>query len=210
MKKAIIIGFLFAFVLIAALPGQAQRYWRQEMGPSYGMNLTEQQLTKIQEMRLEFHKAILPLQSQIQTQYLELRGMYNKNTEQAEIETKMAEIDKLEMELEQMFMDHQSQIRDLLTDEQKVVFDQWGGLGLGMEGMGLGMGPGMGYGRGFGRSNGRGYRGYARNYAGYGRGFSQGWGRGMARAWNRGPGMGRGYWCPWYRQGMFNRIQNRW
>jgi Spy/CpxP family protein refolding chaperone len=194
MKKGVtIFGIFIAIMLISALPGQAQRYWRQGMRPSYGMDLTEEQLATIQEMRLEFHKAILPLQSQIQTHYLELRSMYFKDAEQAQIDGKIEQIDKLEMELEQKFTDHQNQIRDLLTDEQKVVFDRWGGLGLGMRGMGLGMGLGMGY-------------GYARGFSrAWNRGFRQSWGRGMGRAWSRGPGMGRGYWCPWYQQRRPNR-----
>jgi Spy/CpxP family protein refolding chaperone len=193
MKKGIIIfGILIAFMLISSLPGQAQRYWWQGMQPSYGMDLTEEQLAKIQEMRLAFYKTILPLQSQIQTHYLELRSMYSKDVEQAQIDARMAQIDKLELDLEQMFVDHQNQIRGLLTEEQKAIFDRWGGLGLGMRGMGLGMGLGMGY--GYGRGLGRGF-GRAWN-----RGFGQGWGRGMGRAWSRGPGRGRGFWCPWYQQ----------
>ena len=192
MKKGItIFGILIAFLLAAALPGQAQQYWRQGTRPALGMDLTEAQLAKIQEMRLAFHKAILPLQSTIQTHYLELRSLYSKNTEQAVIDAKLAQIDKLEMELEQMFMDHQGQIRDLLTDEQKVLFDRWGGLGFGMAGMGFG----MGYGRGFGRGSGRGFARYSRGYAGYGRGYTR-----LGRGWAGGPGMGRGYWCPWFQQ----------
>jgi hypothetical protein len=174
------------------------------------MDLTEEQLAKIQDFRLAFHKAILPLQSTIQTHYLQLRTLYAKNTEQGIIDEKIAQIDKLEIEMEQMFMDHQEQVRNLLTDEQKALFDQWGGLGLGMAGMGFGMGPGMGYGRGFGRGFGagfgrgfgRGFGGYGRGYAGYGRGYA-GYGRGYAgygRGWFRGQGMGRGYWCPWFQQ----------
>jgi Spy/CpxP family protein refolding chaperone len=187
MKKSIIIfGILIAFVLMAALPGQAQRSWRQGIRPAYGMNLTEEQLARIQDVRLEFQKTCLPLRTQLQTLYLELRSLSLEGAEQAKMDAKTEQIDKLEMEMEKMFTAHQNQIRDLLTDEQKTVFDQWGGLGLGMRGMGIGMGLGMGYGRGFGRA--------------WDRGFGQGWGRGMGRAWARGPGMGRGYWCPWYQQ----------
>jgi hypothetical protein len=187
MKKGIMIfGILIAFVLISALPGQAQRYWRQGARPGIGLDLTEEQLAKIQDMRLEFQKECLPLRTKLQSLYLELRSLSFKNTEQAKLDAKSAQIDELELELEKMFTTHQTQIRDLLTDEQKALFDQWGGLGLGMAGMGFGMGQGMGYGRGYGR--------------GWNRGPRRDWGRGMGRAWTRGPGMGRGYWCPWFQQ----------
>ena len=211
MKKGIIIfGIFTAFMLIAALPGQAQQYWQQEMWPN----------------------------------------------EQAKYNSAFKKIDALEMELEKKYMAHENQIRALLTEEQKALFDQWGGLGYELERMGLGMNPGMGFSRGYagygrgysgygrgyagygrgyagyGRGNagygrgyagygrgyagygrgygtyGKGYSGYGRGYAGYGRGFGQGWNRGMGRGWGRGPGMGRGYWCPWYQQGMFNRLRN--
>jgi len=28
--------------------------------------------------------------------------------------------------------------------------------------------------------------------------------------WGRGPGMGRGYWCPWYQQGRLSNMRNWW
>jgi Spy/CpxP family protein refolding chaperone len=180
MKKGIIIfGVLIAFVLISAMPGQAQRYWQQGARPGYGLDLTEEQFAKIQDMRLEFQKELLPLRTKLQTLYLELRGLSFKDADQAKMDAKTQQIDELEMEMEKMFTAHQNQIRDLLTDEQKTVFDRWGGLGLGM-------GPAAGYGRGYGR--------------GWSRGAGRNWGRGMGRGWSRSPGMGRGYWCPWFQQ----------
>ena len=188
MRKSIIIfGVLITFLLIAALPGQAQRYWRQGVRPGYGLDLSEEQLAKIQDMRLEFQQECLPLRIQLQTLYLELRRLSFDGVDQAKIDAKTEQIDGLEMEMEKMFRAHQNQIRDLLTDEQKAVFDRWGGLGLGM-------GPAMGFGRGYGR--------------GWNRGVGQYWGRGMGRAWNRGPRMRRGYWCPWYQQGRPYRPRN--
>jgi Spy/CpxP family protein refolding chaperone len=188
MKKGIIIfGVLIAFVLISALPSQAQRYWRQGARPGYGLDLTEEQLAKIQDMRLEFQKECLPLRTKLQTLYLEMRSLSFKDAEQAKMDAKAEQIDKLEMELEEMYKAHQNQICDLLTDKQKAVFDRWGGLGLGM-------GPGMGFGRGYGR--------------GWSKGPGQGWNRGMGGAWTRGPGMGRGYWCPWFQQRRPRSLRN--
>ncbi len=272
MKKGIIIfGIFTAFMLIAALPGQAQQYWQQEMWPNEGMNLTSEQIAKIQKLTLEFQKDILPMETQLQTLYMEVGPLPYGDTEQAKYNSAFKKIDALEMELEKKYMAHENQIRALLTEEQKALFDQWGGLGYELERMGLGMNPGMGFGRdyggygqgygaygrgyaGYGRGVGRGYAsygrgvgrgysgygrgysgygrgyagygrgyagygrgygtygkgysGYGRGYAGYGRGFGQGWNQGMGRGWGRGPGMGRGYWCPWYQQGMFNRLRN--
>ena len=239
MKKGIIIfGVLAAFMLISALPGQAQQYWRQGMWPDPGMNLTSEQIAKIQELTMEFQKDILPMETQLQTLYMELESLSYGNTGQTKFNEVTDKIDALEIVLEKKYMAHENQIRALLTEEQRAFFDRWGGLGLGSGqtsglglGMGLGMGLGRGYagygrglGRGFGRGLGRGSLGYGRGYAGYGRGYAgfgrgfarfgrgyaQGWGRGLGRGWGRGLGMGRGYWCPWYQQGLFNRFRNWW
>jgi len=210
VKKGIIIfGVLAAFMLIAALPGQAQRYWQQEMWPSGGMNLTSEQIAKIQELTMEFQKDILPMEIQLQTLYMEVEPLPYRDTEQAEFNAAFNKIDALEIVLEKKYMAHQNRIRSLLTEEQKALFDQWGGLEPGLERMDLGMGQGMGFGRGYagyGRGLGRSYTGYGRGYTGYGRGLGRsytgygrgytGYGRGLGRSYT---GYGRGYGQGWDR-----------
>ncbi|MCK4932939.1 MAG: hypothetical protein KAT01_12265, partial [Candidatus Aminicenantes bacterium] len=142
MKKSSTI-FIVAVVLLmaSALPSLAQARRPLGMRPAYGLNLTEEQMERIEEMRLQFEKEILPLETELQTHYSELRLMYAKNQEQAKIDGKLFQIDKMEIELERRFEAHQMNIRNLLTDEQKMLFDQEGGFG-----MGLGMDYGGGYG----------------------------------------------------------------
>jgi Spy/CpxP family protein refolding chaperone len=216
MKKSIAIGIFVAFILTLVLPGLAQRNWQPRMSPTAGMNLTSEQIAKIQKLTLQFQKDILPMEIQIQTLYMEVGPLPYRDTEQAKFNAAFKKIDTLEMELEKKYMVYENQIRAILTEEQKAFFDQWGGLGYGLERMGLGMGMGMGFGRGY-AGYGRGYAGYGRasgnygrGYAGYSRGYGQGWNRGIGRGWGRGPGMGRGYWCPWFQQGIFNRFRNWW
>ncbi len=198
MKKGIIIfGICFVFLLFFTLPLSAQQNWRPGMRAPYALNLTPDQMAKIQEMRLEFQKESLSMWTELQNLNFELRALYLEDTGQEKIDAKLDQLDAMELELEKKWVVHQSQIRDLLTDEQKVMFDQWGGLGLSwgrMDGMGPGMG--MDFGRGYGMGFGRGYGG------GFGRGGGRGFGRGS------GMGMGRGYYCPWFQQGRFNRFPN--
>lgn len=221
MKKSLIIlGIIAAFMMISVLPGLAQQYWRPRTMYSNNPNLTPEQIAKIEELTLEFQKDILPMETQLQTLYMEVGPLPYRDTEQAKFNAAFEKIDALEMELEKRYMAHENQIRALLTEEQKVIFDQWGELGLGlgrMGGMGLGMGFGRanrGYGRGYGGYGagyggyGRGYSNYGRGYVGMTRGYGQGWSRGIGRGWGRGPGMGRGYWCPWFQQGRSNRFWN--
>ncbi len=216
MKKSSTI-FIVAVVLLmaSALPSLAQARRPMGMRPAYGLNLTEEQMVRIEEMRLQFEKEILPLETELQTHYSELRLMYVKNQEQAKIDAKFNQIDKMEIELERRFEAHQMNIRNLLTNEQKMLFDQEGGFRMGL-GMDYGGGYGQGYGRGYIQSNSRGYgrgpgmgRGYIQgNSRGYGQYYGRGYGRGPGmgrgyiqgnyRGYGRGPGMGRGFRCPWF------------
>jgi Spy/CpxP family protein refolding chaperone len=255
MKKNIMhFGVLAAFMLIAVLPGKAQQYWQQDMGPYAGLNLTSEQIQKIRELTLEFQKDILPMENELQSLYMEVESQPYGSAGQAKLDAIYQRIDNLEPALEKKYMEHDNKIRSLLTDEQKALYDQWGGSGYGYGNPGMGMAPGVGlqrgyagYGRGYygyGRGAGRGYLGYGRGmvrgyagygrgyygygrglagygrgldrgYMGYGRGFAPGWGRGnlgrgWGMGWGRGPGMGRGYWCPWYRQGRLSMMRNWW
>jgi hypothetical protein len=136
------------------------------------VDLSEEQLVQVQELRIAFQNEILPKRIEINTGYMELDNLYMQNADQETIDAKGSALEMLEMELDKAYDTHQQQIRALLTDKQKVIFDQFGGLGMGV---GLGGGYGLGYGAG--------------NAAALGRG------RGMNRAgaWNRGRGAGTGY-----------------
>ena len=210
IKSKVLIVFLPILILTLVVPASAQgRGWQAQ--PYNFLDLTEEQLAAIQEQRLAFQKDMLSLRTQLMTGYMELDSLYLQNAEQPKIEGKIAELDQMELELDNQFEAHQRQISALLTDEQKVLFDRFGGLGMGPAfgmGYGAGYGRGMargGYGMGYGAGYGRGVRdprGYSRNM-GYGRAPGRGMSRGMARggygmaragAWNaRGFGRGMGY-----------------
>lgn len=173
------------------------------------VDLTEEQLLQIGELRLAFQKELLPLRSQLRTGYMELDLLRAKGEEPQKIDAKRAALTELEDEIEKKYVAHDQKIRELLTDEQKVLFDRWGGLGLG-----LGYGPRWGLDRGLGRSDtwNRGYgRGMGR-ISGWDRSFVRGtrWARGNARwggasgrgvRWSRGYARaarpGAGWYCPY-------------
>jgi len=184
IKSKVLIVFLPILILLLVVPASAQgRRWQAQ--PYNFIDLTEEQLAAIQEQQMAFQKDILSLRTTLMAGYMELDNLYMQNAEQPRIDGKIAELDQMELELDKQFEIHQQQISALLTDEQKVLFDRFGGLGMGA-GAGYGMGAGAGYGMGAGAGYGMGYG------AGYGRGWARGagrgaWGRGVARAgtWNR-------------------------
>ena len=173
LKNRFISVFLPIFILMLMVPAAAQGLaWQGD--PYNPLGLTEEQLASIQEQRLAFQEGILSLRAKLTTAYMALDNLYLQNAEQSKIEDQIAELDQMELELDQRFEAHQQQIRGLLTAEQKVLFDRFGGLGMGPDfGMGYGVGLGRGYGAGYGRGYGAGY--------GRGRGAGRGaWGRGAA------------------------------
>ncbi|MGB2906565.1 MAG: hypothetical protein WBB73_05665 [Candidatus Aminicenantaceae bacterium] len=209
IKSKILIVFLPILILLLVVPASAQsRRWQVQ--PDNFLNLSEEQMAAIQEHQLAFQKDILSLRTTLMAGYMDLDNLYLQNAEQPKIESKIAELDQMELELDKQFEIHQQQISTLLTDEQRVLFDRFGGLGMGPGfGMGYGVGYGAGYGGGWARGAGRGAwgrgvawsrsardpRGYTPNM-GYGRMPAGNMGRGMARAgaWNaRGMGRGMGY-----------------
>ncbi|MGB7297388.1 MAG: periplasmic heavy metal sensor [Candidatus Aminicenantales bacterium] len=190
-SKDVRIVWLFLGIFAAVtVSGLAQ--WRRPGSWSYqGLNLTDDQLAKIQEVRLAFQEGLMPLRLEWEKAQMNLDRLLSQGADQKQMDAAMAELDKVEIDLEKAYQEHWNEVRNLLDEEQRVVFDRFGGLGLGL---GWGANPrwGMrsGWGRGFGPGWGMGMRGYRP-------GWGQGMGPGYGRGW--GPGLGRGYFCPWYR-----------
>ena len=183
--------FLGLFAALAVF-GQAQ--WRRPGSWGYaGLNLTDEQLAKIEQLRLDFQESLIPLRMEWEKAQLNADRLFSQGVDQKQTDAALAKLDEIERNLEKAYQDHRNDVRNLLNEEQRVAFDRYGGLGLGL-GWDRGTSPrwGMrpGWGRGSGPGRGLGMRGYR---PGWGPGRGTGYGRG------RGPGMGRGYFCPWYR-----------
>lgn len=184
-NAAIVSSAVLVLVAVLAPPAAAQapRPWRGYAGT---MDLTEEQLDRIDEIRLAFHEEILPLEMKWNRLDLAIEALSRKGQN---ADAKLKELEALELEMDKKWDEHQARIRTVLTDEQKAVFDRYGGLGLGPGfGAGYGAASRRGLGPGYGRGLGYGYApGAGRGIGGYGR---------YARY---GRGMGRGYFCPWRR-----------
>jgi len=176
------------------------------------LNLTQEQLEKIDKLDLAFEKELSPLFSKLKSIYMELEELEAQRSPNL---TKMEEIwdtiYKHEVDIRKKEMLHEEKIRALLTEEQKASIDSFaaygrGGFGRGNIGRGYGRyGVGMGQnymGRGVGML-GRGNYGYGRNMGNLGQGTGR-MGYGNDRflpgvRYGRGPcgaGLGR-----WYRMG---------
>ncbi len=188
--KAIVVLAALAFVAAVCVPAADAQVRRYSRGYAGAIDLTDEQFDRIEDLRLAFRNEILDLETKWHRLDLELEAMSRKGQE---LDAKLKELDGLELEMDKKWDEHQAKVRSVLTDEQKVLFDRYGGLGMGLgPGAGYGAAPRRGLRTGVGRGLGygdaplsrRGIRSYGR-YARYGRGY--------------GAGMGRGYYCPWRR-----------
>jgi len=172
-RTALISGMAFVLLIFFSNGLYAQRTSQDDPGIEedyYGLNLTQEQKEKIDKLELELEKELAPLISKLRSSYAELDEL------EAQRSPDPAKIAKI--------WSHENKIRDLLTADQKSVFDSY-----------YGYDP-VPYDRG---DIGRGYRGSSGGYYGYGRaGYNTGMGRNYL---GRGAGrMGRGYYS--YRRGV--------
>ncbi len=107
-------------------------------------NLTPEQTAKIQKIALEHQKALLSLQTALKTKQLEFRQLMMEGADQKKLEAKIDELAKARADIQKKCLAHRTEIRGLLTDEQKKAFDQECG------GMGCGAGFDHGHGKGGG------------------------------------------------------------
>lgn len=133
MKRLTILS-LAAFVLLSVsasfaqqgrgMRGTMQGGDRQYFGQSV-LDLTEEQQAKISKMRLEMQKEMTPLRSKVQTLRSEYKLMIiDEKISEADLKSKLDEISGLRKDMALKRAKHQRQVRSILTDEQKVKFDQ--------------------------------------------------------------------------------------
>jgi len=210
-KMALISGMVIVSCLFISHGLHAQRFYRY--GPTieddyYDLNLTQEQMEKIDTLEFELEKELSPLIAKLRSNYVVLNELEaQRNPDPKRINNVWDVIYRLEDDIRNKEILHEKKIRDLLTEDQKAVFDSYyaystnpygkGGFGRGY----FGSGPrglrsgnngygGYGYGAGMGRNyTGRGAGRLDRGYYGYGRGISRGYN--MNRG-NFGLGIGRG------------------
>lgn len=114
------------------------------------LNLTPEQIQKMQALREAHWKEIAPLQNELMSKRLELRSLWvQPNPDQEKILAKQKEINALTERIQERLTKQNLEMRQVLTPEQQAKL----GTSYG------GFGAGMGFGRkgGFGPNRGLGY-----------------------------------------------------
>lgn len=128
MKKYILVLAMVVLGTIGliAQPGQGSKPERgPRMAPEDRLQLTDEQTTKMEALRIDFHKLAQPMENQLGEKRAALRSLTTvENPDRKKVETLVTEIGKLENSLMLARVNHKLDVRALLDDRQKVIFDQ--------------------------------------------------------------------------------------
>ena len=87
--------------------------------------LTEDQQKQIKDLKTQVEKEILPLKSELQVKSAELKQLLvAEKSDKAAINKKIDEIGSLRAQIQKKRIENQLKVRDLLTPEQRVMFDK--------------------------------------------------------------------------------------
>jgi Spy/CpxP family protein refolding chaperone len=117
--------FLIAFLLF----GQGFAFGPKmgKIGPlSHIPNLTTDQMNKIEKLRLQHEKEILPLSVELQKKEIELESLLGEGVDDKRIDDKVEEIGRIRVEINKKQVRHRLAVLKILTNEQRVYFDQGG------------------------------------------------------------------------------------
>ena len=112
LRTAVIVVTTLA--LISGYPLLAQKagcgHSMEKMGQGMSAcnipNLTAEQISKIQKLKLEFQKEILPLRQKMQTIRLEMRTLISEGADQKKLEAKIEESGKIRIEIQKKALAH--------------------------------------------------------------------------------------------------------
>lgn len=88
-------------------------------------NLTEEQQEQIKELRLDHMKAMQNYRNEFQEKRANLRTLQTQDSpDMNKINDKIEELGELKTEMHKESAEHRQEIRKMLNDEQKLIFDQ--------------------------------------------------------------------------------------
>jgi Spy/CpxP family protein refolding chaperone len=141
----ILTAFFFATVSLFAQVAEQTEKPGMQKGPGMlkGLNLTEEQKLKVQQINLDREKEMIKIQSAIQLKRVELKEILaEKQVNTSKLTTITEEIGKLELQVKKMRTENWIKVNSLLNDTQKEVWkkhfaregfmNQRGGMGKGM------------------------------------------------------------------------------
>jgi Spy/CpxP family protein refolding chaperone len=171
---AIVALALFATTAVAQRGGRGDRMGRMQGG---GPIFTEEQREEIQEIHKKYDEERVELANRVRVLHMEMAELMSADEPDFDaIETKIEDVHAVKLELAKMRLRIHKEIRPLLSEDQRALFDRGFGM-MGHRGMASDARGGRAGGR---HMDGRGMRGQCMSGPGMGR---------QPMGWNAGPGM---------------------
>jgi len=129
MKNLKTVVLSLAIIMLSVSMGFSQRGVQGQMNCNEPMifnvipNLTQDQKDKIENDRLEMTKKITPLQAELKVKKAELNVLMTKNSTIKQKEVIVKEMSDIQFKIKMERISHHDNVRALLTDNQKVAFD---------------------------------------------------------------------------------------
>jgi Spy/CpxP family protein refolding chaperone len=126
-KKLSIIAvlFVFAFSILSAQEKPNQMPGHQPFGVLGKLNLTDEQKSKMRDMKSELQKKQIALRSKIQIMRVEVKQLITADKlDKLAVEKKFNEIAKLQVEQKINLLNERSAINDILTPEQQKIWKE--------------------------------------------------------------------------------------
>jgi len=105
------------------------------------LELTDEQIARHEQIRLETKKQMIPLQADLKLARVEMQELMQNGASQDAINTKIDQIGKIKTQMEKLRVSQHIKVRDTLTDEQKTKFNtmpmRGGNRGHGKRGGGM-------------------------------------------------------------------------
>jgi len=133
MKRSILILLLSAFFIVALVPMvlaqhhkdlMVEKKIKQDNKLFKVLNLTDEQKTQISDLKLVHQKEMLPLRTELQGKMVELQLFKTEDKpDLKKIDNLIEEVEKIRAKMQKSRVRHQLEIRNILTPEQKRIFD---------------------------------------------------------------------------------------
>ena len=146
-RTMVALGLVGALTLTAATAFAWGPGMGRGMGMGYGpgmagVNLSPEQVAKIQKIQADRYAAIAPVRTEMFSKRTELRNLFREPVlDQAKIAAKQKEITTLQAQMQEKALATRTAVAETLTPEQRVQMPAFG------PGMGPGAGPEMGMSR---------------------------------------------------------------
>ncbi|UCE08207.1 MAG: periplasmic heavy metal sensor, partial [bacterium] len=131
MKRSISVLLLGAFLVMALVPmlsaqsrkGIATKKKMPRQKICKGLNLTDEQKSKIADLRLAHQKEILPLQTELQGKMAELSLLKTEDkADLKKIDQLIEQAEKTRTKIQKAKVRHQLEVRKILTPEQQKIW----------------------------------------------------------------------------------------